>query len=116
MVPASFFDGAPRFAGGGLVGRVPRLEPGEVSAILHRGEVVRTPAQEAALRRCENEDGGAVIQPGAIVTVTPDQQKPNMFWALIFLDAPTPGYQAFVMLKMCVYRSALQPSGRDTPI
>lgn len=51
VVPASFFAGAPRFAGGGLVGRVPRLAPGEVPAILHRGEVVRTPAQEAALRR-----------------------------------------------------------------
>ncbi len=51
VVPASLFAGAPRFAGGGLVGRVPRLAPGEVPAILHRGEIVRTPAQEAALRR-----------------------------------------------------------------
>ena len=51
VVPASFFAGAPRFAGGGMVGRVPSLGPGEVPAILHRGEIVRTPSQEAALRR-----------------------------------------------------------------
>jgi len=55
VVPASIFAGAPRFAGGGMAGRVPGLGPGEVPAILHRGEIVRTPSQEAALRR--NRDG-----------------------------------------------------------
>ncbi len=57
VVPAALFDGAPRFAGGGMIGQVPRLAPGEVPAILHRGEVVRTPAQEAALR-CRGGDSG----------------------------------------------------------
>jgi len=61
VVPASFFDGAPRFAGGGMIGRVPRLAPGEVPAILHRGEVVRTPAQEAALGRNGGGSGGTPI-------------------------------------------------------
>jgi hypothetical protein len=56
VLPAALFANAPRFAGGGLVGQVPSLGSGEVPAILHRGEVVRTPAQEAALRR--NQDLG----------------------------------------------------------
>jgi hypothetical protein len=60
-VPASLFAGAPRFAGGGMIGRVPRLAPGEVPAILHRGEVVRTPAQEAALRRTDGGSGDTPI-------------------------------------------------------
>jgi len=50
-VPAAVFAGAPRFAGGGVVGLRPRLAPGEVPAILHRGETVRTAAQETALQR-----------------------------------------------------------------
>lgn len=57
VVPAALFARAPRFAGGGLVGQVPSLGPGEVPAILHRGEVVRTPAQEAALRRNKGTGG-----------------------------------------------------------
>jgi hypothetical protein len=61
VVPAARFEGAPRFAGGGLVGRMPRLAPGEVPAILHRGEVVRTPAQEAALRRNAGAAGATQI-------------------------------------------------------
>lgn len=74
MVPAGLFDGAPRFAGGGAVGVVPGLAPGEVPAILHRGEIVRTPAQEAALRRGQANGGDVVFQPGAIVIQTPDAQ------------------------------------------
>ncbi len=69
VVPASFFDGAPRFAGGGMVGRVPSLAPGEVPAILHRGEIVRTPAQEAALRR----NGGSSGETRIVVNI----QTPN---------------------------------------
>ena len=68
-VPAATFDGAPRFAGGGTVGLRPRLGPSEVPAILHRGETVRTPAQEAALR--QRDSGGVIFQPGAIVIQTP---------------------------------------------
>ena len=40
---------------------MPRLAPGEVPAILHRGEVVRTPAQEAALGRAARRDGDTQI-------------------------------------------------------
>lgn len=44
--------GATTFHDGGVVAlSVPRLAPNEVPAILRRGEVVRTPAQEAALAR-----------------------------------------------------------------
>ncbi len=68
-VPAEVFDGAPHFAGGGVIGLQPRLGPNEVPAILHRGETVRTPAQEAALR--QRGDGGVVFGPGAIVIQTP---------------------------------------------
>jgi len=70
LVPASFFQDAPRFAGGGVVGAIPRLGPGEVPAILHRGETVRTPAQEAA--RVGEVAGAVIIQPGAVVIQTPD--------------------------------------------
>lgn len=70
FVPSSMFDGAPRFAGGGVIGLQPRLGPNEVPAILHRGETVRTPAQEAALR--QRGDGGVVFSPGAIVIQTPN--------------------------------------------
>lgn len=73
-VPASLFADAPRFAGGGVAGAVPGLAPGEVPAILHRGEVVRTPAQEAALRRGASAGGEVIFQPGAIVIQTPDPQ------------------------------------------
>lgn len=73
-VPQAIFADAPRFAGGGAVGRVPGLAPGEVPAILHRGEVVRTPAQEAALRRNQANAGDVVFQPGAIVIQAPDPQ------------------------------------------
>ncbi len=69
-VPANMFDGAPHFAGGGVIGLQPRLGPNEVPAILHRGETVRTPAQEAALR--QRGDGGTVFGPGAIVIQTPN--------------------------------------------
>ena len=69
-VPASMFDGAPHFAGGGVIGLQPRLGPNEVPAILHRGETVRTPAQEAALR--QRGDGGTVFGPGAIVIQAPN--------------------------------------------
>ena len=70
FVPSNIFDGAPQFAGGGVIGLQPRLGPNEVPAILHRGETVRTPAQEAALR--QRGDGGVVISPGAIVIQTPN--------------------------------------------
>ncbi len=74
VVPASLFAGAPRFAGGGMVGRVPSLAPGEVPAILHRGEVVRTPAQEAALRRNAGGSGDTRI----VVNIqTPDPRAFN---------------------------------------
>lgn len=68
FVPSTLFDGAPQFAGGGVIGLQPRLDPNEVPAILHRGETVRTPAQEAALR--QRGDGGVVFSPGAIVIQT----------------------------------------------
>ncbi|MCG8450974.1 MAG: hypothetical protein MI725_15510 [Pirellulales bacterium] len=66
-----------RALSGGLVARAPRLAPGEVPAILHRGEVVRTPAQEAALRGRLDERGAVVVQPGAIVIQTPDPRAFN---------------------------------------
>jgi hypothetical protein len=69
VVPGALFDGAPRFARGGVVGVQPGLAPGEVPAILHRGETVRTSAQEAALR---SQGGGEVVfASGAIVIQTP---------------------------------------------
>ena len=74
VVPASLFAGAPRFATGGLVARAPRLAPGEVPAILHRGEVVRTPAQEAALAR----SAGRERAPPIVVNIqTPDPRAFN---------------------------------------
>ena len=45
MMPAAVWAGAPRYHMGGIIG------PDEVPAILRRGEVVRTPEQEAALGR-----------------------------------------------------------------
>jgi hypothetical protein len=69
-VSAGLFQEAPRFAGGGVVGFQPRLMPGEVPAILHRGETVRTAAQEAALQSAGG--GDVVFSPGAIVINTPD--------------------------------------------
>jgi hypothetical protein len=45
LVPAAAWIGAPRFHQGGG----PGLAPGEVAAVLRRGETVRTPEQEAAL-------------------------------------------------------------------
>ncbi len=69
-VPAALFSGAPRFAGGGVAG----LQPAEIPAILHRGETVRTAAQEAALAKSQ---GGSEINfhAGAIVIQTPDPQS-----------------------------------------
>jgi hypothetical protein len=72
-VPVTLFDDAPRFAGGGVVGLQPRLGANEVPAILHRGETVRTSAQEAALRQ---HGGEVVFNPGSIVIQTP---SPNAF-------------------------------------
>ncbi|MFQ5774203.1 MAG: hypothetical protein ACE5GS_06785 [Kiloniellaceae bacterium] len=77
VVPSEIFAGAPRFASGGIVGLVPRLAPGEVPAILHRGEVVRTPAQEAAVQRRRDAGGDVVFQPGAIVIQAPSPQAFN---------------------------------------
>ena len=37
------------------------FKPGEVPAVLHRGETVRTPAQEAALRSAGGKFTGATI-------------------------------------------------------
>ena len=45
-VSLSMFTGAQKFTGGGIVG----LRPGEVPIIADRGETIRTPAQEQALR------------------------------------------------------------------
>ena len=74
VVPASLFADAPRFAAGGLVARAPRLAPGEVPAILHRGEVVRTPAQEAALAR----SAGRAQDTQVVVNIqTPDPRAFN---------------------------------------
>lgn len=70
LVPSKIFEGAPQFAGGGVIGLQPRLGPNEVPAILHRGETVRTTAQEAALR--QRGDGGVVFSPGAVVIQTPN--------------------------------------------
>jgi|GEM_PF-5672643 len=70
FVPSTLFEGAPQFAGGGVIGLQPRLGPDEVPAILHRGETVRTPAQEAALG--QRGEGGVVFNPGAIVIQTPN--------------------------------------------
>jgi len=69
-VPTKIFDGAPHFAGGGVIGLRPRLGPNEVPAILHRGETVRTPAQEAALG--QRDSGEIIFGPGAIVIQTPN--------------------------------------------
>lgn len=70
LAGAELFQKAPHFAGGGIAGFQPRLAPGEVPAILQRGETVRTAAQEAAL---QGDRGGAVVfSPGAIVINTPD--------------------------------------------
>jgi hypothetical protein len=52
MMPAAVWAGAPRYHNGGMIG------PDEVPAILRRGEVVRTPEQEAALGR---RMGGVVV-------------------------------------------------------
>ena len=52
----------------------PRLAPGEVPAILHRGEVVRTPAQEAALRRT---GGGSRDAPIIVNIQTPNPRAFN---------------------------------------
>jgi hypothetical protein len=49
-LPAALFSGAPHFAGGGMLG------PGEIPAVLHRGEAVFTPGQLAAL----GSSGGGV--------------------------------------------------------
>ena len=70
-VPAALFSGAPRFASGGVAG----LQPAEIPAILHRGETVRTAAQEAALT--QGHAGGSEINfhAGAIVIQTPDPQS-----------------------------------------
>ncbi len=113
VVPASLFDGAPRFAGGGMIGRVPSLAPGEVPAILHRGEIVHTPAQEAALRRNAGGSGDTRI----VVNIqTPDPQQPKIKLTRAFSNIPFPSYQAFVMFMKFVYRVAFQPSGNDTEI
>ena len=64
------FRGAQRFGSGGIVGFQPRLQPGEVPAILHRGETVRTVAQESALQA--GRAGEVVFAPGAIVINTAD--------------------------------------------
>lgn len=69
-VPAALFSGAPRFAGGGVVG----LRPAEIPAILHRGETVRTPAQEAAFDR-RGAGPEILFAAGAIVIQTPDPQS-----------------------------------------
>lgn len=75
VVPASFFAGAPSFDGGGLAG----LSSAEVPAILHRGEIVRTPAQEAALAR--NGGGGDTISVNISVNVPPGTPNPALFGA-----------------------------------
>ena len=64
------FAGAPSLQGGGIVGLVPRLAPNEVPAILHRGETVRTPTQEAALARRLDRGGGDT--PIVVNIQTPD--------------------------------------------
>ena len=68
-VPAALFSGAPRFASGGVAG----LQPAEIPAILHRGETVRTAAQEAALDR-RGAGPHILFAAGAIVIQTPDPQ------------------------------------------
>lgn len=70
-VPAALFSGAPRFAGGGVVG----LRPAEIPAILHRGETVRTAAQEAALAKGRAGGSEVNFHAGAIVIQTPDPQS-----------------------------------------
>jgi hypothetical protein len=70
FVPSSLFEAAPKFAGGGVIGLQPRLGPNEVPAILHRGETVRTSAQEAALS--QRDVSGVTFGPGAIVIQTPN--------------------------------------------
>ena len=64
------FAGAPSLQGGGIVGLVPQLAPNEVPAILHRGETVRTPTQEAALARRLDRGGGDT--PIVVNIQTPD--------------------------------------------
>jgi len=57
VVDPRWFTNAPRLHGGGIMALNPRLGPDEVPAILRRGEVVRTPEQEAALGRRTGRPG-----------------------------------------------------------
>ena len=95
-VSPALFAGAPRYHQGGIAG----LKPGEIPAILKRGEAIGPEAVEAAARRLTGLNRGRAAQrASAAQAMTVQNRIINTFDAPSFLDAALgtgPGQRAIL--------------------